>query len=137
MLQSLALFLCAFLAIGSNAGEFQIVVNKGNTVTKIDISDLKRIYTGRRSELDGDKVVPVNQPLDSAITESFLAATVGMTPQEYKEYWLAQQVKGLATAPVIQRTDAAVIAMVSQLPGAIGYVSTDADISKVKKVVLE
>ncbi|MBD3243500.1 MAG: hypothetical protein GF331_23115 [Chitinivibrionales bacterium] len=127
----------AFLAAPGDSSDYVIVVNTGSGVTSMRISDVKRLYVGKMRRLGDHQAVPVNQPLDAEITEKFLRDIVGMTIDEYKEFWIEQQVKGGASPPMIQRTDESVVAIVSAVPGAIGYVSPGADISNVKKLRLE
>jgi hypothetical protein len=97
------------------------VVNKESKLVSVSAADLKRLYTGRLTQLEGVKLVPVNQALDSEPAEKFLKTWVGMTSSEYKEYWVAQQVKGGGVAPMIQKTATNVRMMVGQIPGGLGY----------------
>lgn len=136
-IHAMLLTLAALLVLDAAAGDYVMVVNKDNGVASVSRSDLKRLYTGKKKTVGEFKAVPINLPLNTKLAGQFLKENVGMSPQEYKEYWIEQQIKGLASAPMIQKADASVIAMVSQLPGAIGYVSADADVSAVKKVAVE
>lgn len=112
----------------AHAGNLRIVVNTGNEMSSVDKSEVKRIYTGRMTEWGKLKIVPINLTLDSEEAREFLKTYVGMTVQEYREYWVAQQIKGAGTAPMIQKAADNVKAMVSQIPGAIGYIpSADID----------
>lgn len=106
------------------AGGLSVIINKDNSVSSVSKAELKRIYTGRMTEWGKTKIVPVNLPLDSDEARQFLKTYVGMNAQEYREYWVAQQIKGAGTAPMIQKTADNVKAMVSQIPGAIGYMAS-------------
>jgi ABC-type phosphate transport system substrate-binding protein len=126
------------MSIGSAfAGEFVVIVNKNNAVSSISSSELKRVYTGKQSDLGGQKVVPVNQDLVSDIGKSFLNKIVGLAPEEYQEYWIAQQVKGLGSAPMVQKMSVGVVAIISQLPGGIGYVEADKVTADVKVITVK
>ena len=76
--------------VTATATDVVIIANKDGPVGSVSNADLKRLYTGRMSEMDGTKVVPINQPLDSAVTETFLETYVGMSVQEFREYWVSQ-----------------------------------------------
>lgn len=130
----LAALVLTATALGAADKELVIVVNRESALSTMSAADLKRVYTGRLSVLGGKKAVPINQTLDSEVAGAFLKEYVGMTAAEYKEYWVGQQVKGGGVAPMIQKTSASVLLMVSQLPGAIGYMYSDDTDSTVKVV---
>ncbi len=123
-IQIYAIFFLFLVSIGVG-GDFKIIVNKEGPLQKLSAKDLERIYSGRKNTEKGIKIVPINQALDAELAAGFLKKIAGQTPAEYKEYWVAQQVKGKGSAPMIQKTDEAVIAIVSQIPGAVGYISAD------------
>ncbi len=104
------------------SSDIVVIVNKDGPVSSLSGADVKRLYTGRMSKIEGTKMVPINQPLDSAITDMFLSAFVDMSVEEFREYWVSQQVRGGGAAPMIQRSADAVKAVVAQVPGAVGYV---------------
>ena len=134
--------LCSFLLVilfawAAAATEFVIVVNKDNSLTEISKTNLKRLFTGKKKEIGGVKVVPVNQSLDSDVAKAVLEKILKMDPEEYKEFWVAEQVKGGVSAPMIQKTNEAVIAIVSQLPGGIGYVEKEKVTDAVKVIPIK
>ncbi len=99
-----------------------VVVNKENPENSISAADLKRVYLGRLNKVGKLRAVPINQTLSSAIAGEFLSAYVDMDQTQYKEYWVAQQVKGLGVAPMVQKASVNVLKIVAELPGAVGYV---------------
>lgn len=121
-----ALIIAGFAVLGvastTAASDIVVIVNKDGAISTMSKADVKRAYTGRMSTVDGVKLVPLNQPLDSAIAAEFIAEYVDMSVEEYREYWVDQQVRGRGTAPMIQRNDQAVKAVVAQVPGAIAYI---------------
>jgi ABC-type phosphate transport system substrate-binding protein len=122
------------LTCALHAADYIVVANKDDGPSTLSRSELKRMYTGRQTNLASLRVVPINLPLDSDIAKAFLIDVVGMTPEEYKRYWVEQQVRGQATAPMIQRTAEGVVSIVSELPGGMGYVPAGTDVSAVKPV---
>jgi len=114
------------------SADYVIIVNTANSAADISTANLKRIYTGKISELGGTKVVPINLTLEDATATSFLSDVVGMSPSDYKEFWVNQQVQGQGSAPMVQKSSDAVVAMVSQIPGAIGYIEKDKATADVK-----
>ncbi len=128
-----ALLICT-TAVLSFAGDYVVVVNKSNATASIDKATLKRLFTGKMKDFGGKVAVPINQDMSSATAKAFLTDVVAQSPEAYKEFWVAQQIKGLGSAPMIQRSDAAVLGVVSSIPGAIGYVAK-ASVTDAVKVI--
>jgi ABC-type phosphate transport system substrate-binding protein len=129
--------LIAASAVAVAAGDFVIVVNKDSPLSSISKIQLKRLYTGKIKDLNGVQLVPIDLPVESPAAVAFLHDILGMESGAYKEFWMEQQVKGLGTAPMIQKTTVMVKAIISQVPGGIGYITkSDADDS-VKKIKVE
>ena len=122
------------LALTSFAGDYVVIVNTANSTTSVSETMLKRLYTGRASELDGTRMVPINQQMNSPLAESFLTEVVGQNSAEYIGFWVTLQIQGVGSAPMSQANDAAVINMVSAIPGAIGYIS-EASVTDAVKVI--
>jgi len=131
-----ALMICTTVAL-TFAADYVIVVNKGNSVASIDKATLKRLFTGKMKDFGGKVAVPINQDMTSATTKGFLTDVVQQTPEAYKEFWVSQQIKGLGSAPMIQRSDAAVLGVVANVPGAIGYVAKASVTDAVKVITVQ
>ena len=114
-----------------------IIVNTGNSISELPKAMVKRLYTGRLKKVGDAKAIVINQDYSSPITAEFLSTYIGQTPEQYKEFWVSQQIKGLGSAPMIHKSDAAVISMVSSIPGAIGYVDEASVTDKVKVVTIK
>lgn len=99
-----------------------LIVNPDSPVTSLTAAQVRNLYTGKLSELDGQKMVPINQNLESDLAVRFLKKFISMTPAEYKEFWVNQQLRSGGVPPMVQKTSVNVRLMVSQLPGGIGYV---------------
>lgn len=111
-----------------------LIVNPANSSSGLSKSEIKRVLKGKTKKLGGQKVVLINNG-DASVADPFLDGTVGMSGAEFKKFWLDQQIKGKGTAPMIQKTSAAVKLMVSQIPGAVGFVDesvVDASVKVVK-----
>lgn len=125
------------LSIPALSEDFVVIVNKNNPAHTIKKAMLKRLFTGRVKELEGAVAVPINQDLNSPQASKFLEEVIGQTPEIYKEYWVAQQIKGAGSAPMVQNGDEAIIKMVSAIPGAIGYISASSVTDAVKVLKIE
>ena len=56
-------------------------------IATISKGDLKRVFTGKKSNLDGVKAVPFMLAESNPAAVSFLKDVLGMSPEEYKKFW--------------------------------------------------
>ena len=127
----LVLFICSS---GAFAGEFIVILNKGSSIATVSSIELKRLYTGKITEISGKSVAAVNLALDNPAAIAFVKANLGMTIPEYKSFWLGEQVRGGGSPPSVQKTPEAMIAWVTQNSGAIGYVPAGTVVDAVKSI---
>ncbi len=71
---------------------------------------------------DGTHIVPVNREATSAARAVFTADVLGEDNASLAAYWSEMHFKG-KEPPVVQESEAAMLAFVRNVPGAIGYVS--------------
>jgi ABC-type phosphate transport system substrate-binding protein len=133
----LPVMLCFLVAAAASAADFVVVVNKASALTTVSPSELKRLYTGKVTDIGGKKAVPANLSLDNKAAIGFLKDVLGTTPVDYKSFWLAEQVRGGSSAPTVQKTSDAMVAFVSENPDAIGYVEATTATDKVKVVTVK
>lgn len=105
------------------AGDWILITNKDNPVNEISKADLKRVYLGKKKKVDGQTIVPIMLADNIAETEQFLSDILGMTVEKFKQHWLETQIKGLGTAPMIQKTATAAKLIVAGIPGAMTYIN--------------
>jgi len=121
----LTLFILMSVAVASGAGDFAVVVNKSSALSSVSGTDLKRIYTGKMNDIGGKKVTPANLSLDNPAAASFIPTVVGMSIADYRSFWLAEQVRGGSSAPVVQKSSEAMIRFLMENADAIGYIEPD------------
>ncbi|WP_232540119.1 hypothetical protein [Azohydromonas aeria] len=88
----------------------------------LDAETLKRIYTGRTIELDGQALRPVNLEAGHPLRRRFLAAVLQQSEDEYEAYWTVRRYIGKGAPPRELAGSAAVVDYVRRTPGAIGYI---------------
>jgi hypothetical protein len=128
------ILLCVFSVFGA---EYVVIVNPANSMESINSAMLRRYYTGRASDIDGKRAVPINYKLDSPISQSFMEDIMRQSPGEYQQDWVDRQIRGEGTAPMVQNSVDAVMGMVNTVPGAIGYIPTDQADDRVKIIEVE
>jgi len=124
-----------FLTAATFAGDWALVANPAVGTGSVSKSDLKRIYTGKKSQLGSGKVVPIMLSESNPAAAAFLHEVLGMSGAEYKKFWVDAQIKGEGTAPMTQKNSAAAVAIVSELPGGIAVVEKSATGSGSVKVL--
>ena len=121
--KSIFLFLILFsLEAVAADKDYIVIVNKANKASEIKKSTLKRVFLGKMKKWEGKKVIPINLPESEPVAQKFIKDVTKKEYTAYKKYWVAQQIKGAGSAPLEQKTATAVKLIVSEIPGAIGYI---------------
>lgn len=84
--------------------------------------DIKKVFIGKKSELAGGIVIPVDQKEGSIMRKWFYETVVGQTEDEVKAYRTEMVFTGKGVPPKVLADDFAVKAFVATTPGAIGYI---------------
>lgn len=126
-----------FAAAFSVAADWAVVTSPSSPVASISKADLKRVFTGKKSNIGGTKIVPFMLADANPAAQSFLKDVLGMSPEEYKKHWVDTQVKGEGTAPATQKTSAVAIMVSADLPGALAVVEKSAVNATVKEVSVQ
>jgi len=128
-----AVFLLASLAA---AGDWAVVTSPSSPIASISKADLKRVFTGKKSNLDGVKVVPFMLSDANPAAVAFLQDVLEMSSDDYKKFWVDAQVRGDGTAPSLQKTSATAMLVSADLPGAIAVVDKSAINATVKAITV-
>lgn len=126
------LFLCALLlAAASNVHAGAVVASADSTYSAMDIEQVKRVFLGRETSVDGKPVTLVFQK-GGAVRDQFDNQVLGRPGAQLTSYWSKLIFTGKAKAPDEASNDADVVAKLAANPNAIGYVSDAAVSGKVK-----
>lgn len=136
-LLSTILLILAFSTL-SFCQDYKVIVNSANTLSSISKKDAISFFLKKKSKWStGDKVVVVDLGSKSSTRASFSKNILGKSTAQVRAYWQQSVFAGGATPPRELKTDAEVIAFVKSNKGAIGYVSSGANISGVKTITIE
>lgn len=114
---------------------YKVIVNKDNPVSELSKDKVSKLFLKKTKKWDnGDKVNPVDLFSDSSIRKSFTKQVLGKTVGAIKAYWQKKIFSGKGIPPAEKNNDREVIAYVKSKPGAIGYVSANANTNSVKVV---
>ncbi len=137
-LSAIFIVLCIlFFAVTTMATDYVIIINKSNTVTSVSAAEMKRLYTGKISDISGKKILPATLALDDPASIAFLKEVVGMSIPDYKSFWLAEQVRGGSTAPAVKKVTSTMLSFVSDNQNAIGYVESGSVTDNVKVITIK
>lgn len=118
------------------ADDFAIIVNKSNPINVISRQDLKQVALGKKSEWqDGKKIYFVIQ--EGGVHDRFVKDILHKNSSQYANYWKMAIFTGTGTPPKSLRNDDEVKNIVAGRRDAIGYISTSAVDSTVKRIGVE
>jgi len=114
-----------FFAAGLiSAADIKVIANPSVKATQVSSDELKRIFLGTATSLEGGHIVPVFGK-GGATHEAFLKHYLGKTDAALSTYYRSLVFTGKAFMPKTLGSDAEVVAYVARTKGAIGYVNAD------------
>ena len=139
-LRNLTLAAALLLATAAAAADrpFAVVVHPDSAATALSAADVSAAFLGKTAKWpDGSKVMPVDQAEDGPLYKAVADSIHGKSPEALKSFWVKQVFAGKGAPPPKKASDAEVLAYVKANPGAIGYVSSGADVKGVKVVAVK
>ncbi|MBQ0961042.1 hypothetical protein KAK06_18955 [Ideonella sp. 4Y11] len=122
LLGGLAAALPTLLAGPVHAADEGLAVIAHPGLKGLDAETIRRAFTGRAVELDGQALRPVNLPSAHPLRQRFLKALLQQDDEAYLAYWTVRRYIGKGVPPAELRSTAEVLDFVARTPGAIGYV---------------
>jgi len=128
--------LMAMLPAVCLAGDVVVIANESVSDTSLSQKMVSDIYLGKKSTWsDGSKINFV--VLKGSAQETFLEKYVRKTESQFNTFWKKQVFTGKGSPPKSFDSDSAMITFVSRTPGAIGYVSANANVANVKTFTID
>lgn len=110
---------------------FKLVVQESNRTASITQAQASQYFLKQTKFWPtGEAVAPVDQGEKSAVRRAFSKAVLKKDVATVRGYWQAQIFSGRSMPPPERPSDASVLAFVQSTPGAIGYVSSGADVGR-------
>lgn len=135
MKRYILLIIIVFLGLILQAQSYTVIINNSNTTTSLSKKEISNYFLKKKTKWsDGQKVTPVDLKASSEIRKEFTNEVHKKSIGAIKSYWQQAVFAGKATPPSEKSNDEFVIKYVSQNIGAIGYVSSSTNISRVKKL---
>jgi TonB family protein len=123
------------LGASAVAGDVKVIANPSVKVESISARELKSLYLGEKSSINGTHVEPVIERRGPA-HEAFLRDYLGQTDDQLRKYYEALVFTGRGSMPKTVSSDAEVVAYVAKTRGAIGYVGTAASVEGVRTLAI-
>jgi TonB family protein len=115
---------------------YRVVVNPMNPVSSLSKTQVSKLYLEKTPWDDGAAAAPVDLLPSSPVRDGFSRDVLGLAiPAAVDRMREASKTSGTNPPPALA-TDREVLAYVRLKPGAIGYVSTAADVSGVKVIAV-
>ena len=128
---SLVLFAAGLIS----AADIRLIANPSVKANRVSTDELKRIFLGTDTSLEGGHVVPVFEK-GGATHDAFLKQYLGKTDAALSTYYRSLVFTGKAFMPTMLGSDAEVVAYVARTTGAIGYVNASADVGGAKEIAV-
>ena len=132
------LFLLSGIQLPAQTTAYKLVVNRANPVNSLTKKEASNLFLKKVSKWsNGENVQPLDLVENSLVREKFSRDIHGRKVSSIKAYWQKQIFSGRKIPPAEKKTNTEVLAFVRNNPGAIGYVSTDSNVSSQRVKVLK
>lgn len=123
-------------ALSTASAQVSVIVNKGNAVASMSMSDLRAIFSGETTKFAGGaNITIVTYKSDNPTRKKFYDA-LGKKYAECQASILKRMMNDGLKPPATFETDDDVAAFVAKTPGAIGFVAT-ASVGAAKAITVD
>lgn len=119
----------------SETQDFKVIANANVKVSEISASDLKGVFLGTKTSLDGGEVTPVLSKAGPA--HEAMLRNLGKSDAALIAYYRSLVFTGKAAMPKALASDADVADYVSKTAGTIGYIGTTSDAGSAKTLTVK
>ncbi len=112
-----------------------VIVHLDNEITSLSKNTLKAIFSMRlRSWPDGTPITVFVQSSDSVIHRKFCVSKLGVLPYQIQRTWDVLVFSGMGQSPIELKNEMEMKQKISQIKGAIGYVSEIGEAENVRPI---
>lgn len=107
----------------AQAGDIAVIVNPNNSVANVTLADLRKIFSGQKRSWPGGVPVKLLVRGPGCRERLTLLNLLGMSENEYKQYWTAQVFRGDADAEPLTLPSFGMVKEAAKVyPGAVALV---------------
>ncbi len=141
MLKLVLLGLLAMQGAPPDPPGYLVVVSPSNRTSSLTRRELAKLFLKKSAQWsDGSAVLPVDQSATSAVRAAFTRDVLKVEGMDKLSsviaYWQQELYAGRAVPPPVKSGDTEVLAFVAANPGALGYVSPQAELRGVKVITV-
>ena len=133
----LALTAVAVEAETSGPDCLMVVVNAEVPVESITPGMLQRIYLGKTTRWEGGLAIRPVMLHDHEVHEAFVTDLLDRSEENFSVYWKRMVFTGKGRPPRAFNSDEELAAYLRETPGAIGFLSVEADATDLKIVTID
>ncbi|MCE2745318.1 MAG: hypothetical protein LW710_05360 [Burkholderiales bacterium] len=108
-------------AVGAASAEVHVVSSASHPINEIAVRELRSIYKGRLSQVNGHRLVPLNTAPGTTDRDAFLERIMKSNELDYTGYWHVRRYTGQGTPPAEVNNKDELFAALKQQPDGIGY----------------
>lgn len=129
-----AMIIVMFSPVLSQAENVVLIGNPSVKTSTLSSKDVSKIFLGKKITWDDGTKITIVLQKNKTLHSEFLKEYVHKSPPMFASYWKRQVFTGKVVEPIALGSDQAVIEYVLETIGAVGYVSTSANLDKVKTI---
>jgi len=130
-LRILTALLAIFISSAANA-DLAIIGHPDTDTGELDTHKVKRLFLGERKSFpNGLHATPINHIAGSPDREKFFTLVLNMPESNHNRHWKRKRSSGAGNSPAELNSHSAVLQLIADTPGSIGYI----DASKVDDTV--
>lgn len=131
------LFTAFFIVPSVSAQDVVIIANPDVPASSLSSEDIQKIFIGQKTEWEnGSKIIFFTMG-EATTNEAFLEKYVGKSSAQFNTFWKKQVFTGKGSMPKSSANDQEMVSNVTSQSGAIGYVSTGADLGSAKTISIQ
>jgi hypothetical protein len=124
-------------AIAAAPSSYRLIANPSCPVSAVNRAFVSQVFLKKvRRWPDGEAIQPVDLDPRSAVRQNWSAEVLSRSVEAVRIYWQQMIFSGRELPPPELRSDAEVVGYVLRRPGAIGYVSANANVQGAKVLTL-
>jgi len=109
-------------SLAANEELLLVIVHPKSPVDRVSSYEIEALFTRARTRWsDGSTVYPFSFPAGSPARETFDRVVLRLSPDQVGRFWVDRRIRGLGMPPKQVPSPTLMAQIVSNLPGAIGY----------------
>lgn len=107
------------------AAEIVVVTSANAGIDSLSRADVQQLFSGKKKEVAGVRLQPLDQPPNSKIREEFYRKVLDKSPSQMRSYWARMTFTGKANPPGTVSGPAELDALLGGQSAFVGYVPAD------------